>query len=255
MTAQGEGTTPAPADLAHLLQRSTCVIFDFDGVVADSEPASLATLQQALAEFGLVMTLEQVRGQFLGKSLKTIEAHVMPRQTEGRSSSFAETWQTALFERFRTDLTAMPGLMAFLDALDQVGLPYCVASSSSFERLGVALEALHLGERLSNLFSAEQVKNGKPAPDLFLYAAAQMQSDPDTCLIIEDSPHGIRAAAAAHMPSVGFVGGGHLRGIEDDHAALLLDAGATHVVRTYAGLISATMLARHMPKARCGGMK
>ena len=206
---------------AQLLKDTGCVIFDFDGVVVDSEPFSLGTLRETLMAFGLQMTLDQVRENFLGKSLKTIECHLVEKCGGGASEGFANDWQDALFRAFRTDLQVMPGVTPLLDQLDEAHLPYCVASSSSFERLGVAQDAVGFGGRFPNLFSSEQVQHGKPAPDLFLFAAKSMDVDPARCLVIEDSPHGISAATAAGMTSIGFVGGSHLRGIEAEHTALL----------------------------------
>lgn len=221
---------------AELFANAKCVIFDFDGVVADSETFSLGTLRDALADFGLAMPLEEVRARFLGKSLKTIEAHVVAQKGCGAADGFAEAWQATLFATFRAELRAMPGVVSVLDALDRVQTPYCIASSSSFERLGVALSAMRLTERFTHVFSAEQVDRGKPAPDLFLLAATHLNVEPADCLVIEDSPHGIQAATAAGMRSIGFVGGDHLRDIEPEHETLLLAAGAALVIPGYAGL-------------------
>ena len=232
------GTLPhsSALELARLLKETKCVIFDFDGVIADSEPLSLGTLRDTLADFGLDLPIGEVRSLFLGKSLKTIEAYLSKHGPKGASAGFSSAWQTDLFEKFRAELYAIPGLVDLLDALKRQNLTYCVASSSSFERLEVALDALQLQERFPNLFSAEQVKNGKPSPDLFLFAAAQIGCDPAACVVIEDSPHGIRAATAAGMHAIGFVGGSHLREIQTEHAALLFDAGAIGVTGDYEGL-------------------
>ena len=241
---------PPAQTFARLLKDTSCIIFDFDGVVVDSEPVSLGTLRDTLAAFGLQMTLDDVRKKFLGTSLNTIETHLDETRGCGASDGFAKAWQDALFRAFRADLQRMPGVTPLLDLLDEAHMPYCVASSSSFERLGVAQEAVGLAGRLSNLFSSEQVQNGKPAPDLFLLAAKRMDVDPARCLVIEDSPHGIRAATAAGMTSMGFVGGSHLRGIEAEHAALLFQAGATHVVDTYTDLLNGGALALSAIKSR-----
>ncbi len=221
---------------ADAVKETRCVIFDFDGVIADSEPLSLGTLKDTLADFGLDMPIGQVRAQFLGRSLTTIETYVAAHSPQGTAKGFGPAWQSILFARLREDVCAMAGLIALLDTLDTLRVPYCVASSSNFERLSIALDALKLTDRFPNLFSAEQVENGKPAPDLFLFAAAQMKQDPATCLVIEDSPHGIHAAAAAGMRAIGFVGGSHLRDIESEHSALLMNAGALDVLEDHTDL-------------------
>ena len=183
------------------------------------------------------MTPAEVRLRFLGKSLKTIEAYLAEKRPSAVATDFANAWQSTLFEKFREDLRAIRGLGHLLDVLDSIELPFCIASSSSFERLDVALGALQLQGRFPKVFSAEQVNNGKPAPDLFLFAAGKMQCDPADCLVIEDSPHGIRAATAAGMRSFGFVGGSHLHEIENEHGALLLECGATIVISDYDKLL------------------
>lgn len=237
-------------DTATLLKDAGCIIFDFDGVVVDSEPSSLGTLRETLIAFGLRMSLDEVRAHFLGKSLKTIEGYLQEKRGGHASEGFADAWQDALFTSFRTNLQRMPGITALLGKLDDARLPYCVASSSSFTRLGVALDATRMADRFANIFSAEQVRHGKPAPDLFLFAAKQMEVDPAHCLVIEDSPHGIRAATAAGMTSVGFVGGSHLHGIADVHKALLFEAGAAQVVDSYVDLIDGVGIAALAPDNR-----
>jgi len=226
-------------DLAGLFNGVACVIFDFDGVVADSETHSLGTLRDALAAFGVEMPLDEVRARFLGKSLTAIDDYVAEHGRASAATSFAEAWQDKLYAAFRADLSALPHLEALLDGLDRAGRRYCVASSSSFERLGVALDAMQLADRFPNLFSAEQVAQGKPAPDLFLFAARHMQASPETCLVIEDSPYGLRAAKAAGIPAIGFVGGAHLRDCRDQHAELMRREGADIVTDSHAALLAA----------------
>ena len=114
------------------------------------------------------------------------------------------------------------------DLLDRLTCRRCVASSSSPERLRHSLGLVGLYESLSpHIFSATMVKNGKPVPDLFLYAARKMTTEPKACVVIEDSIAGVTAAKAAGMPVIGFTGGSHVR---PDLNARLLEAGAVTVV-------------------------
>lgn len=207
------------------------VIFDFDGVVADSEVISLGTLQTTLAEFGLDWPLEDVRARFLGSSLATISDYVAQHGPNG-DHGFADAWQSRLFASFREKLEPVTGIVELLQSLSGQGIRYCIASSSSLERIAIALDAMGLADAFPNVFSAEQVAHGKPAPDLFLLAAQRMQVDPRHCLVVEDSAHGVRAARAAGMRAFGFLGGQHLRGIEAGHAALLRQCGAERAVTT-----------------------
>lgn len=206
------------------------LIFDFDGVIADSEIISLSTLQSALRSYGNDLPLEEVRRRFLGKAMKQIKKAMQAQDSDTSWDGFDAHWNAILFDRFRNELRPLPGLVALLDRIEAHGLPYCIASSGGLERIGVALEAIGLGARFSHVFSAEQVRHGKPAPDLFLHAAKTIGVPPDRCLVLEDSPYGIKAATSAGMHALGFVGGAHLEDIQAEHRNLLLDQGARDVV-------------------------
>lgn len=210
------------------------VIFDFDGVVADSEVISLSELQKALHAFGVKMSVDEVRAKFLGSAINKIEAFLDTDSAGKTSEGFARKWYDALFARFAKELTVMPGLIDLLDALDQREVPYCIASGGSFERLGVALKATLLTNRFKNrIFSADLVEHGKPAPDLFLHAAREMGASPEKCLVIEDSPAGIVAAKKAGMRALGFVGGSHLKDRIEVHSKDLLLHRANRVMARF----------------------
>jgi HAD superfamily hydrolase (TIGR01509 family) len=99
------------------------------------------------------------------------------------------------------------GVPAVLDALDQAGTPYCVASSGTHERIRTALTSVGLYKRFeSRVFSAQDVEHGKPAPDLFMHAAGSLCIEPARCVVVEDSPLGVEAARAAGMQVIGYAG-------------------------------------------------
>lgn len=221
--------------MSDLLVGKEMVIFDFDGVIADSEVLSLSTLQTSLRAFGIDHSLEETRRAFLGTSMSHIVDFV-GRHGTGSAADFPAHWENALFDRFKSDLGPVPHLVDTLGLLDHLDLQFCIASSGTFRRIGIALDVMGLRSRFDHVFSAEQVQRGKPAPDVFLFAAAKRGVAPANCLVIEDSPHGIQAACAAGMHSVGFVGGSHVRDIAQGHGQLLLDAGADMVLHSYAGL-------------------
>jgi HAD superfamily hydrolase (TIGR01509 family) len=214
------------------LDRTALVLFDFDGVVADSEIISLATLQAALADFGLRLSLEETRARFLGTSLRRITSYLEAHGTGG-AEGFAAHWQGALFARFQEALRPVPHVLEALDVLEARAIPFCIASSGTFERIHLALDAMQVRERFANIFSAEQVARGKPAPDLFLYAAQQMGVASQDCLVIEDSPFGVSGAKAAGMRCAGFLGGAHCSEDLEAHARLLKEAGADHILRRF----------------------
>ncbi len=183
------------------------VIFDCDGVLVDSEPISMAILRELLAERGLALAEADAYRRFLGRSLSSIAADLAETDGVAIGPAELEVFRTRLYGRFRAELSPIRGIAAALDALQA---PFCVASSSQPERIRLSLELTGLLARFEpNIFSASMVARGKPAPDLFLHAAAQMGVDPGRCLVIEDSPAGLAAANAAGMRAFGFVGGAH----------------------------------------------
>jgi len=213
------------------------VIFDFDGVVVDSEIISLTTLRTALSDHGIEMPDDEVRDRFLGRSLESILEYVAERgQAEG-TERFAAQWEQALFEQFRAGLKVVPHIVPLLDQLSKAAIRFCIASSGSIRRIDIALEAARLKGCFTHIFSAEFVSRGKPAPDLFQHAAARLGVSPDRCLVIEDSPSGVQAAKAAGMRCVAFVGGAHLAERRQEHAAELKELGADFVVHHFADFL------------------
>jgi HAD superfamily hydrolase (TIGR01509 family) len=183
------------------------VIFDCDGVLVDSEPLSVAVLLQAVHDAGVDMDEEDVYSRFLGKSLATLIDTLKTEFDIHADQEFLDRIRTDLYDRFRRELKPVRGIAETLDALD---LPCCVASSSQMERIRLSLTVTGLLPRLDpHIFSATMVKRGKPAPDLFLYAAERMGVAPDRCVVVEDSPAGIMAARAAGMTVFAFTGGSH----------------------------------------------
>jgi HAD superfamily hydrolase (TIGR01509 family) len=200
------------------------IIFDCDGVLVDSELLSCQCLSEVLAEFGLQLSVEQALELFLGRSTKAIEQHYRDLG-QTLPDDFFPHLKARVLEMFAATLQPIPGVSALLSELN---VPHCVASSSDLDRISLSLDvtglALHFDERL---FSAQMVRHGKPAPDLFLHAARKMQADPARTLVIEDSLSGVQAARAAGMTVWGFVGGSHYRG--RDGRAILSAAGADRV--------------------------
>jgi HAD superfamily hydrolase (TIGR01509 family) len=146
--------------------------------------------------------------------------------------------QSRLFEAFRAELLPIAGMP---DLVRSVGVKRCVASSSPPDRLGLALELGGYADLFgSAVFSAVEVARGKPAPDLFLHAAARCATPPAQCLVIEDSVPGIAAARAGGMVAIGFCGGGHC---PPDHAETLAQAGADAVAMG-AGDLASLLLTR-----------
>ena len=197
------------------------IIFDCDGVLVDSEVISCQAHANALTRHGYPITATQVSARFLGRATKQANLEIETELGRKLPEAYHGDLQDELFRAFETDLEAIRGIH---DVLDIVTQRVCVASSGSHQRMQVSLGSTGLYERLTpHIFSSSQVANGKPAPDLFLFAANEMGVPPGRCVVIEDSLAGIAGARAAGMKVLGFYGGSHCGA---GHAETLRQAGA-----------------------------
>lgn len=208
------------------------VIFDLDGCLVDSEPHSLAALAGEMQTIGLPRTtVEEVRERFLGVSMADICRDIERRTGGPVPADFIDRVEARLFRAYALRLRPMTGADRLLDRLEAAGLAMAIATGGSVRRMHETLRLGGLASRFAGrAFSADEVPRGKPAPDLFLKAAAVLGVPPDRCAVLEDSPHGIAGACAAGMRAVGFTGGSHLEGLQAAHRGLLLEAGASQVV-------------------------
>jgi len=183
------------------------VIFDCNGVLVDSESLATAVVSQEFIRAGFGLTPDVVARYFTGRRQSDMFAEVEIAAGRKLPKDFAATVAAATLRKFRTELRATAHAA---HALSWLRGPKCVASSASLDRIRVSLETTDLLRYFdSKLFSANDVPNGKPAPDLFLHVAAKMRVRPADCLVVEDSPAGVAAGVAAGMTVIGFVGGGH----------------------------------------------
>jgi HAD superfamily hydrolase (TIGR01509 family) len=197
------------------------LIFDCDGVLIDSELIGCRIEAEELTRAGLRITLEEILERFTGVTSKETFGTLEREQGQRLPADFAQRVGAAIRVAFERELAAIAGIHA---ALERIELPVCVASSSSPARLEHSLKVVRLFERFTpHIFSAQAVGRGKPAPDLFLHAAARMATPPARCLVIEDSIPGVQAGIAAGMRVLGFTGGSHCA---PGHAERLRDAGA-----------------------------
>lgn len=205
--------------------RFDLVIFDLDGVLVDSEPISSRITATALSEAGIEISEAEVCDRFLGVSTAAMLRAIEAEHGCGLPACFQGSLRARILEAFEDDLEPVAGIRAALDAL---ALRRCVASSSHPDRIRRSLELVGLLDRFApNLFSASMVDRGKPAPDLFLLAAARMAADPGRCLVVEDSAVGVQAGKAAGMTVYGFAGASHVRAAT--HVPRLQAAGADAV--------------------------
>lgn len=218
---------PSPFDL---------VIFDCDGVLIDSELLSAEVLIGLLAPYGVVIDAAYVREHFLGRSFPTVAQIIRGRFSLDLPPDFEARYRQTLLERFETELQPTPGIA---DLLARFEVRKCVATSSSPPRVARSLAISGLDRFFeADVFTASQVARGKPAPDLFLFAAARMGALPSRTLVIEDSWPGISAAQAAGMQVLLYSGGRHMRGQAHNIAPEVRSfdnwADFTHLLQTLA---------------------
>ena len=197
------------------------VIFDCDGVLVDSEVISCRAHAETLTRHGYPITPDQVFDRFLGRSMRKATLEIEAELGRPLPEDFQTQVYAEIFRLFAASLEATPHID---EALAAIMMPVCVASSGPPEKISTSLNHVGLYDRFApHIFSAVQVTNGKPAPDLFLFAAEQMKTAPARCLVIEDSVAGVTGALAAGMVVFGYHGGSHCR---PDTAETLRAAGA-----------------------------
>ena len=186
--------------------RYDLIMFDNDGVLVDSEPISNRHLAAYLTELGHPTTYEESLRDYMGSAMHRI--HDLIRERTGRRlpDDFDDVFHARVFAAFARELQPVPGVTGVLEKLAADQVPYCVASSGSHERIRVGHRTTGLDRWFpeERIFSSQDVGRGKPAPDLFLYAAERMGVAPRRCLVVEDSPLGVQAAVAAGMDVYGF---------------------------------------------------
>lgn len=206
------------------------LIFDFDGVIADSEAIANTVLAEIVTKLGHSTTLDQALARHSGRRWNEVVAEIEAAIGKPLPADFSDALKRATLDRFRTDLKEVSGAGRFIQRFSH--LPRCIASSSSIDRLHLCLSVLALEVEFSGrVFSADMVARGKPHPDIFLFAADKLGVKPDRCLVIEDSAGGIKAAVAAGMTAVGLCAASHIRA---GHDLKLRDAGALHLAQSWA---------------------
>ncbi|MGW0082522.1 HAD family hydrolase [Streptomyces sp. NPDC003393] len=188
--------------------RYDLVIFDNDGVLVDSEPISNRLLAAYLTELGHPTSYEDSIRDYMGSAMHRVHDLVLERTGRRLPDEFDDVFHARVFAAFERELKPVAGVTEVLEKLAADEVPYCVASSGSHERIRVGHRTTGLDRWFGEerIFSSQDVGRGKPAPDLFLYAAERMGVEPVRCLVVEDSPLGVEAAAAAGMDVFGFTG-------------------------------------------------
>lgn len=202
------------------------VIFDCDGVLIDSETISNRVLAEMLTAEGLPTTPTQARREYQGMLLAAIRSRA--EQTLGRAlpENWLAQYESERVVAFRRELEPVPGAANAVQWITAAGIGVCVASQGKLSKTSFSLGLTGLDSLFPETarFSAYSVANGKPAPDIFLHAAAWMEVEPTGCIVVEDSPSGVRAAVAANMRVLGYAA--------DSDEQALRNAGATAILRS-----------------------
>lgn len=185
------------------------IIFDFDGVIADSEVRQNRVLAESLTAIGLPTSYEDCLRDYCGHNRQETERRIVARLGRPLPGDFREKHRERARERFADGFDVVPGAAAFLDRLE--GRPRAIASSSDRDYIAASLDRFGLAHHFGrHVYSADGWDRGKPHPDIYLAAAKGLGVDPARCLAIEDSPTGAQAALAAGMTVIGFCGAGHI---------------------------------------------
>jgi HAD superfamily hydrolase (TIGR01509 family) len=217
------------------------VIFDCDGVLVDSELIFARLLAERLTAVDFPTTIDEAITLGFGKNRTTLSAAVAAQFGRALPDAFFDTFAASSAAAFEHELLPVAGVE---DLLAGLPVPRCVASNGRLDRVRQRLTVTRLLPFFDpHVFSASQVAYGKPAPDLFLFAAQRLGTAPEDCIVVEDSIPGVEAAVAAGMPVVGFCGGGHC---PDGHADRLIAAGCSGVFAKMPDL------AAFLHEERCG---
>ena len=210
----------------------TGIVFDFDGVIADSETIANATLAETLTAIGLPTSYDDSLREYCGHNWRETERRIVERLGRPLPSDFREMQRRAARARFEREMAAVPGVAKFLDRTRH--LKRAIASSSSIEWLAFALERIGLAHHFEgHLYSAANMDRGKPFPDIYLAAARGLRLQPEECMAVEDSPVGASAAVAAGMHVIGLVAGGHIAD-RAAHADELRAVGVHQIANSFA---------------------
>jgi len=178
------------------------IIFDCDGVLVDTESISCGVLAEEARKLGADISNQEAIDTFAGTSMQFVFDFLEKRLDASLPENFESIYRKRTFEEFEKNLQPIPGIHGLIN---QLNLPFCVASNAPRNKVEFNLKLTNLYSFFEkNIFSAYEVKKWKPDPTLFLTAAKKMGFAPSDCLVVEDSPSGVKAAVAAGMKVLGY---------------------------------------------------
>lgn len=213
-------------------QPKRAVLFDFDGIIVNSEEIAYRDDHNFLRQFGLEYTreeyIEMTSGITYEAMLAKLEADCRARNGHGLPADFGRKMNERYQKLMETELQPIPGVVGVLDGLKRARIPFAIATNGSLPGTMWKLEKVGLAGYFNDrVYSKDMVPNPKPAPDVYQFAAHKLGVDPRECFVVEDSVTGVTAGVAAGASVVGYAGGTHrLAG----YGARLKAAGAAHIV-------------------------
>jgi HAD superfamily hydrolase (TIGR01509 family) len=218
------------------MTRFKAILWDCDGCLIDSELIACSHAAELFTQAGYPITTEDYILRFAGQGKEHIFSTIEKEtglDLRGKIDRGDKIRRRN--ELFQDHLKEIPGISLFLQ---QSRVPMAIASGSEFDRLEYTLRLTNLYDRfMPHIYSSSLVAKGKPAPDIFLYAADKLNVRPEDCLVIEDSENGVRAGRAAGMAVFGFTGGSHVPD-KAAHEKRLLELGAERVLHEIDGLLA-----------------
>jgi len=195
-----------------------CIIFDCDGVLVDTEKIGNGILLEMAQEYGFKMELEDAYRNFNGRNLKDCFKHIEEAIEQKLPENFEMEYREKSFEAFKTQVKPMEGVVAFID---QLKIPYCVASSGPMDKIRLNLEVAGLLDKFEGkMFSSYQINSWKPEPGIFLHAAKEMRFDVKDCIVLEDSKAGVKAGISGGFKVYGFANGFNNEDLKEEGAEL-----------------------------------
>ncbi|MBE8726199.1 HAD family hydrolase [Flavobacterium hungaricum] len=195
-----------------------CIIFDCDGVLVDTEKIGNGILLEMASKYGFKMEIEDAYRDFNGRKLKECFHHIEEAIQAKLPESFEAEYREKSFEAFKTQVKPMEGVVSFIENLK---IPYCVASSGPVEKIRLNLEVAGLLDKFENkIFSSYQINSWKPDPGIFLYAANEMGFEVNECIVVEDSKAGVKAGIQGGFRVFGLANGYNNPDLEEEGAML-----------------------------------
>ena len=205
------------------------IIFDFDGVIVDSEVLANKALALVITDLGFPTTTQEAIERYTGYRMRDCIAAIEARHGFKVPDNIGELWGDA-FKDMHAELQAVPGAVQFIRT--RTAERTAIASSSRQQEIERSLAAVGLSDHFTGrIFSAANLERGKPHPDVFWLAAEGIAANPKDCIVIEDGTLGTQGAVAAGMTVIGLTAGSHCT---PSHATRLRQAGAHHIAQNYA---------------------